>query len=107
MNPIVEGDYPAVMRSIVQNRLPKFTKEESSMLKGSFDFIGLNYYTANYAAHISTPNPNLSCSTDNMVHLSCKLIVRFFIPMKLFWFGSCKILLVFSKLAHKFRKYKI
>ncbi|XP_047961354.1 beta-glucosidase 13-like isoform X2 [Salvia hispanica] len=70
MNPIVEGDYPAVMRSIVKNRLPKFTEKESSMLKGSFDFIGLNYYTANYAAHISTPNPNISCSTDNMVHFS-------------------------------------
>ncbi|XP_070015720.1 furcatin hydrolase-like [Nicotiana sylvestris] len=27
------------------------------MLRGSFDFIGLNYYTANYAAHHSTP-PN-------------------------------------------------
>ncbi|KAL1539995.1 beta-glucosidase [Salvia divinorum] len=70
MNPIVEGDYPAVMHSIVKNRLPKFTEEERSMLKGSFDFIGLNYYTANYAKHISTPNPIISCSTDNMVHLS-------------------------------------
>ncbi|KAG6402790.1 hypothetical protein SASPL_135003 [Salvia splendens] len=70
MNPIVYGDYPAIMRSIVKNRLPKFTEEESLMLKGSFDFIGLNYYTANYAAHVSTPNPNISCSTDNMVHLS-------------------------------------
>ena len=77
MNPIVYGDYPAIMRSIVKNRLPKFTEEESLMLKGSFGFIGLNYYTANYAAHISTPNPNISCSTDNMVYLSCKSLSFF------------------------------
>ncbi|KAM7476673.1 hypothetical protein LguiB_023916 [Lonicera macranthoides] len=31
-------------------RLPDFTDEQSEMLKGSADFIGLNYYTAKYVA---------------------------------------------------------
>lgn len=70
INPIVNGDYPSIMRSLVGKRLPEFTKEETSILKGSFDFIGLNYYTANYAAHISSPNQYISSTTDNRVHLS-------------------------------------
>jgi beta-glucosidase len=31
--------------------LPKFTKEQSEMLKGSYDFIGLNQYTAKFATY--------------------------------------------------------
>ncbi|GAV69086.1 Glyco_hydro_1 domain-containing protein [Cephalotus follicularis] len=51
MDPLVNGEYPHSMRSLVGNRLPKFSKEQSEMIKGSFDFIGLNYYTANYVAY--------------------------------------------------------
>lgn len=47
--PITSGHYPCSMRAIVGNRLPKFTKEQSLMLKGSFDFLRVNYYKANYA----------------------------------------------------------
>lgn len=58
MDPVVFGDYPSSMRSIVGKRLPKFTKEESAFIKGSFDFIGLNYYTAFYAENL--PKSNIS-----------------------------------------------
>ncbi|CAK8575843.1 unnamed protein product [Lathyrus sativus] len=51
MDPITHGNYPKSMRSLVGNRLPKFTKEESEQLKGSFDFLGLNYYSSSYAAN--------------------------------------------------------
>ncbi|KAL6341650.1 hypothetical protein AAG906_032771 [Vitis piasezkii] len=51
MDPLTYGDYPHSMRSLVGKRLPKFSKEQSEMLKGSYDFLGLNYYTANYARH--------------------------------------------------------
>ncbi|XP_057536413.1 beta-glucosidase 24-like [Amaranthus tricolor] len=69
MDPITYGDYPRTMRSLVRNRLPKFSKEESEMLKGSFDFLGLNYYTSNFAADAPdfknrTPNYN----TDSLVY---------------------------------------
>nr|POF24740.1 isoform 2 of beta-glucosidase 43 [Quercus suber] len=36
------------MQDIVGDRLPKFTKEEVKMVKGSMDFVGINQYTAFY-----------------------------------------------------------
>ncbi|KAK6147468.1 hypothetical protein DH2020_018380 [Rehmannia glutinosa] len=54
MAPIVTGDYPLVMRERVKERLPKFTTEQSKLLKGSYDFIGMNYYTTNWAAYKPT-----------------------------------------------------
>ncbi|CAI9104564.1 OLC1v1003266C1 [Oldenlandia corymbosa var. corymbosa] len=57
MNPLVYGDYPKTMKAVVGNRLPKFTPEESKLLKGSYDFHGVNYYTAMYTSHPSNP-PN-------------------------------------------------
>ncbi|XP_022960684.1 beta-glucosidase 24-like [Cucurbita moschata] len=53
LHPLVYGDYPVNMLA-VGNRLPKFTDEERTLITNSFDFLGLNYYTANYAKD----NPN-------------------------------------------------
>ncbi|CAI0544101.1 unnamed protein product [Linum tenue] len=49
LRPIIYGVYPKSMRSLVGDRLPRFTEEQSDILRGSIDFLGLNYYTANYA----------------------------------------------------------
>ncbi|XP_059627323.1 beta-glucosidase 12-like [Cornus florida] len=71
MDPLIYGDYPLTMRALVRNRLPKFTKEQSMMVKGSYDFIGLNYYTAQYAAHEPNSNTvNVSYSTDSRANLT-------------------------------------
>ncbi|KAJ0096246.1 hypothetical protein Patl1_17274 [Pistacia atlantica] len=71
MDPIIYGDYPFSMRSIVGQRLPKFTKEQSEMVKGSFDFIGINYYTAQYAANVPVANTvNISYSSDSLANLT-------------------------------------
>ncbi|XP_059669626.1 beta-glucosidase 12-like [Cornus florida] len=51
MDPLTNGDYPRNMRDLVGNRLPNFTTDESTRLIGSFDFLGLNYYTAGYATY--------------------------------------------------------
>ncbi|KAL6273430.1 hypothetical protein ACE6H2_024122 [Prunus campanulata] len=51
MDPVTYGHYPQSMRSFVGKRLPKFTNEESKLLEGSYDFIGINYYSARYASH--------------------------------------------------------
>ncbi|XP_012573136.1 beta-glucosidase 12-like [Cicer arietinum] len=51
MDPITKGEYPKSMQFLVGNRLPKFSKEESEQLKGSFDFLGLNYYSSSYSAY--------------------------------------------------------
>ncbi|CAL9000649.1 unnamed protein product [Prunus brigantina] len=49
LNPLVFGDYPDVMKKNAGSRIPFFTRLESQSVKGSFDFIGFNYYTAVYA----------------------------------------------------------
>ncbi|KAL5723098.1 beta-glucosidase [Ranunculus cassubicifolius] len=54
LDPIVFGDYPSSMKSRVGNRLPTFSKAESALVKGSFDFVGINHYTTYYARHNST-----------------------------------------------------
>ena len=74
MDPLTNGDYPKIMKSLVGDRLPKFTKEESKLLKGSFDFIGLNYYTSAYATdapELRTVS-NVSYMTDSLTTTSCK-----------------------------------
>lgn len=74
LEPLTYGDYPKSMRDLVGKRLPKFTLEEAMMLKGSFDFLGLNYYTANFAADLRSSNTvNKSFSTDSQTNLTSKL----------------------------------
>nr|BAO04176.1 hypothetical protein [Delphinium grandiflorum] len=54
LDPLVFGDYPSSMRKRVGNRLPTFSQAQSSLLKGSLDFVGINHYTTYYAKHNST-----------------------------------------------------
>ncbi|KAL7590728.1 hypothetical protein Lser_V15G37326 [Lactuca serriola] len=54
LDPIMFGDYPSSMRTRVGDRLPRFSKLQSYLLKGSIDFVGINHYTTWYAWHNST-----------------------------------------------------
>lgn len=77
MDPLVHGHYPYTMRVLVGKRLPKFTKEESKLVKGSYDFIGVNYYTSNYAAY--APNHNkleVSYTTDSRTNHTSMYDIR-------------------------------
>ncbi|CAK7331897.1 unnamed protein product [Dovyalis caffra] len=56
MSPLTTGDYPQNMHDYVGGRLPKFSEEESKMLIGSYDFIGINYYTTYYARNVDDVN---------------------------------------------------
>ncbi|KAL2481845.1 Beta-glucosidase 17 [Abeliophyllum distichum] len=68
LEPLSSGDYPRSMRKLVGSRLPSFSKEESKLLKGSFDFLGLNYYTATYVKSASnSPDVEVSYTTDPRV----------------------------------------
>ncbi|KAH9710289.1 Beta-glucosidase 17 [Citrus sinensis] len=68
-NPITYGSYPRSMQRLVGNRLPKFTKSQAEMVKGSVDFLGLNYYTADYAEEVTSfSNTNFSYTTDSRVN---------------------------------------
>jgi len=73
MDPLTSGDYPKSMRSLVRTRLPKFTADQARQLIGSFDFIGLNYYSTTYssdAPQLSNANP--SYITDSLVTAACE-----------------------------------
>lgn len=59
------GDYPKVMRQLVGDRLPRFTVKERKMVKGSTDYIGINYYSSHYARHESNRANISNASADN------------------------------------------
>jgi beta-glucosidase/6-phospho-beta-glucosidase/beta-galactosidase len=88
MDPLVGGDYPVSMRRLVGNRLPRFTKEQSKLVKGAFDFIGLNYYTTHYAESLPPSNGlNSSYNTDYLANVSGES------SRQVFPLNSCKIVL--------------
>jgi len=73
MDPLSNGDYPKNMRALVRSRLPKFTKEQSRLVSGSFDFIGINYYSSCYASDApQLSNGKPSYLTDSLSRFSCK-----------------------------------
>jgi len=50
-DPAYFGDYPAEMRRRLGSLLPEFTSEDSALLRGSMDFLALNYYTSDVMRH--------------------------------------------------------
>ncbi|CAN7045468.1 unnamed protein product [Brassica oleracea var. botrytis] len=56
------------MRQMVGPRLPKFTPQESKLVNGSLDFLGLNYYVTQYATN-APPSTKPSVITDQRVTL--------------------------------------
>ena len=48
LNPFIFGDYPEIMKKNVGSRLPVFTKWESNLVKGSIEFLGINFYYSVY-----------------------------------------------------------
>ncbi|KAJ6324807.1 hypothetical protein OIU76_011992 [Salix suchowensis] len=49
IEPLIFGNYPISMRNRVGERLPNFTKNDVTLVKGSLDFVGINHYTTFYA----------------------------------------------------------
>lgn len=73
MEPLTRGKYPQSMRSLVGKRLPEFSKKQARLLKGSFDFLGLNYYTSVYAADApQLRNGRLNYLTDFNANITSK-----------------------------------
>ncbi|CAN0917057.1 RG [Linum grandiflorum] len=66
MDPITNGRYPYTMEMLLGSRLPKFTDDESRLLKSSYDFLGLNYYTGYFVKYNEDFDPvNLRYATDS------------------------------------------
>ncbi|KAK9888323.1 hypothetical protein WA026_000581 [Henosepilachna vigintioctopunctata] len=71
MHPLVKGNYPAVMieridkfseqEGFPKSRLPKFTESEIEMIRGSYDFLGLNHYSTSLAE----PSQNFNQPSQN------------------------------------------
>ncbi|CAN1856462.1 Beta-glucosidase 44 [Linum perenne] len=80
LHPIVYGEYPKTMQEILGNRLPKFTKEEGKMVKGSFDYIGINQYTAYYMydPHQKNQPKELGYQQDWNAGFACSNHTNFF-----------------------------
>lgn len=49
-DPVIYGDYPESIKKRVGSAMPSFTPEQSAMLKGSIDFLGVNYYTSRWVS---------------------------------------------------------
>jgi beta-glucosidase len=76
MDPLTFGDYPSSMRSLVGSRLPKFSTYQAKLVRGSFDFIGLNYYTSTYATNAPELSDDMpSYTTDPLVILTRKCVL--------------------------------
>lgn len=73
MDPLTSGKYPESMRTLVGERLPRFTSQEAKELVGSFDFIGLNYYTTYFT--VNSPHPPNPRRTD--YYLDARAILSF------------------------------
>lgn len=58
-DPMVFGDYPSEMKTLITgNRLPVFNNTIKALLKGSYDFLGVNYYTSYYAKYTGNVGNN-------------------------------------------------
>ncbi|CAA0818729.1 Beta-glucosidase 13 [Striga hermonthica] len=73
VQPLVSGEYPDSMQTRVKERLPKFTEKERKKVTGSYDYIGLNYYTTIYAAYKKKqPHDPTNYYTDQEVEFHSK-----------------------------------
>ncbi|CAF2090413.1 unnamed protein product [Brassica rapa] len=60
LGPLTYEDYPDEMKRIVGSRLPVFTEEESALVKGSSDFVGVIHYLAaseTSVTHVKSQSP--------------------------------------------------
>lgn len=72
VNPLMNGDYPDVIKKNAGKKIPSFTKKESLWLKGSLDFVGVNHYASGYIKD-QTINLNVD-SRDVMADMAVQLI---------------------------------
>eukprot|EP00475_Leptophrys_vorax_P038284 TRINITY_DN6721_c0_g1_i2.p1 TRINITY_DN6721_c0_g1~~TRINITY_DN6721_c0_g1_i2.p1 ORF type:complete len:297 (-),score=4.23 TRINITY_DN6721_c0_g1_i2:315-1205(-) len=70
-DPIRFGSYPKSMRYFVADRMPSFTPKEARRMRGSTDFLGLDFYSAVYAWPGNNVGPGIPW-TDARVSTSPK-----------------------------------
>ncbi|KAL2336750.1 hypothetical protein Fmac_011196 [Flemingia macrophylla] len=70
LDPVIYGDYPNSMKELVKDRLPVFTEKEKTLVQGSTDFIGINYYRSFFARN--EPNISAIVGLDNFDALATR-----------------------------------
>ncbi|XP_068595144.1 lactase-like protein [Brachionichthys hirsutus] len=73
--PIFHGDYPQVMKDFIgrksvqqglgMSRLPSFSPQEKSYIKGTCDFLGIGHFTTRYITQKNNPSGRSSSSYFN------------------------------------------
>lgn len=76
MHPILKGDYPPVMRRLIDassrregrafSRLPKFTLKEVAEINGTADYFAPNYYTSRLLTEANRTETANSSFWDDM-----------------------------------------
>ncbi|KAE9038246.1 hypothetical protein PR003_g5993 [Phytophthora rubi] len=61
LQPLISGDYPAVMREVVGDRLPRFSKQEAEIIKGSYDLFMINHYASKSVTDCDSPTSKRNC----------------------------------------------
>lgn len=97
LNPIFNGNWPTVViqrtkfRDQLANsskiRLPKFTDAEINRIKGTYDYLGINYYYANLIANVPESNSTvLDYDSDVRVDVGVdpNWIVNYLFPVSKF-----------------------
>lgn len=76
VNPLMNGDYPDVIKKNAGKKIPSFTKTESLWLKGSLDFLGVNHYASGYIKDqiINLEVDSRDLMADMAVQLICMLV---------------------------------
>jgi beta-glucosidase/6-phospho-beta-glucosidase/beta-galactosidase len=80
MHPLTKGNYPQIMidkiasfsasEGLPSSRLPVFTPAQVERVKGTIEFMGLDYFTSLLAHVPTTPSPNPSWSRDTGLEFS-------------------------------------
>ncbi|KAL5080978.1 hypothetical protein RYX36_009399, partial [Vicia faba] len=91
MNPLTFGEYPRTMKKNVGSRLPFFTSRESNLVKGSIDFLGVNFYNTFYIK--DNPGSLQKKNRDHMADMAAE-IKRMIISI---YINNIKILMVYDE----------
>lgn len=70
VEPLVYGDYPFIMRALVGDALPEFTAEQKELVKGSYNYIGVNYYTARFTISVDKTSNDVYTTMDDYRHVT-------------------------------------
>ncbi|GMF55083.1 unnamed protein product [Phytophthora fragariaefolia] len=68
LTPLVTGDYPQIMRERVGERLPRFSAQETALVKGSYDVLMLNHYYSRVVTDCDSERSEISCGELPLGH---------------------------------------